>query len=266
MMETDNRIAAREEADRRNNKNNKDKENGEKLPVPYIIVVEGRDDTAAVKRAVDALTLETHGYGISAKTWKLLEEAHHKKGLLILTDPDHAGEEIRRRVTERFPEALQAFLPRRDATDGTDIGVENAAPEAIVAALRKAHAFLPRQRAGFLEKRIEAAATASTADAPGAAAEKTGIPDTAAKATSSPDEAEEPPFTKEDLWKTGLAGDAFSKEMRSFVGELLGIGYANAHTFLKRLNGMGIAHADFLRAVEKAQKEGKYMPYCGKKK
>ena len=47
-------------------------------PLPKIreiLVVEGRDDTAAIKKSVDAITIETHGYGITNKTWKLIEEA-----------------------------------------------------------------------------------------------------------------------------------------------------------------------------------------------
>ena len=32
--------------------------------IEEIIVVEGRDDTAAIRRAVDAVTIETHGFGI----------------------------------------------------------------------------------------------------------------------------------------------------------------------------------------------------------
>ena len=36
-----------------------------KLKVEIPIVVEGRSDTRAVMKAVDGLTIETHGYGIS---------------------------------------------------------------------------------------------------------------------------------------------------------------------------------------------------------
>jgi 5S rRNA maturation endonuclease (ribonuclease M5) len=77
--------------------------NFEKLKVKEVIVVEGRDDTNAVLRAVDGLTIETHGFGIKKETWKLLEKAYTEKGLIILTDPDYSGEEIRRKLTARFP-------------------------------------------------------------------------------------------------------------------------------------------------------------------
>ena len=40
--------------------------------------MEGRDDTAAVKRAVDAQTIETHGFGIKKQTWELIEKAYQE--------------------------------------------------------------------------------------------------------------------------------------------------------------------------------------------
>ncbi len=105
-----------------------------------IIVVEGRDDTAAVKRAVDAETIETHGFGISRQTWEEIEKAQKSRGLIVFTDPDHAGEEIRRRIKEKYPDVKEAFLTRDDATKNGDIGIENATPEAIKRALEKARA------------------------------------------------------------------------------------------------------------------------------
>ena len=109
------------------------------MKIKEIIVVEGRDDTAAVKRAVDAVTIETHGYGISRSTWELIEEAAEGPGIIVFTDPDHAGEQIRRRIMKKYPDAKEAFLDRTDATKKGDIGIENAEPEAIRDALVKAH-------------------------------------------------------------------------------------------------------------------------------
>lgn len=104
------------------------------------IVVEGRDDVAAVSRACDALLIATHGFGIREETWSLIDKAYREKGLIVLTDPDFAGEEIRRRIAARCPEARHAFLPRREAERQGDIGVENASPEAIALAIDKAQA------------------------------------------------------------------------------------------------------------------------------
>lgn len=113
--------------------------NTEKLKVKEVIVVEGRDDTNAVLRAVEGFTIETHGFGIKKETWELLKKAYEEKGLIILTDPDYSGEEIRRKLTARFPNSRQAFLTRSEAERKGDIGIENASPEDIQEAIRKAH-------------------------------------------------------------------------------------------------------------------------------
>ncbi len=110
------------------------------MEISEILVVEGRDDTQAVKRAVTCETIETHGFGMSEAMWAKIEKACAGPGIIVFTDPDSAGERIRRKILDRFPEAKQAFLPRAEALKKGDIGVENASPEAIREALQKAHA------------------------------------------------------------------------------------------------------------------------------
>ncbi len=109
------------------------------MMIKETIIVEGRDDTAAIHRAVSAHTIETHGFGISAQTWKLIEKAYHTTGIIVFTDPDYAGDQIRKRIMKKFPEAGQAYLDRDAAMAGTDIGIENGSPEAIRLALSKCH-------------------------------------------------------------------------------------------------------------------------------
>lgn len=102
------------------------------------IVVEGRDDEQVVSQACDALIITTHGFGISDRTWKLIDKAAAEKGLIILTDPDHAGETIRRRISQRHPGAKHAYIARDKAEAKGDIGVENASPDDVLEALMKA--------------------------------------------------------------------------------------------------------------------------------
>ena len=109
------------------------------------IVAEGRDDAAVIAQAVNAVCITTHGFGIAQETWALIDHAYHTTGIIILTDPDHAGEEIRRRIAARYPDAKHAFLPRDRAIRGDDIGVENARPEDVAAALLAAKATVRTQ-------------------------------------------------------------------------------------------------------------------------
>lgn len=117
--------------------------------IAEVIVVEGRDDQAAIKRAIDTETIATHGYGIKKSTWELIERAYNTRGIIIFTDPDFAGEEIRKRLKAKFPNAKDAYLARIDATKAGDIGIENAEPQVILEALEKAHCTKGKIKAEF---------------------------------------------------------------------------------------------------------------------
>lgn len=103
--------------------------------IKEVIVVEGKSDTAAIKRAVDADTIETNGSAIGEDVLRRIELANERRGVIIFTDPDHAGERIRKIVARRAPGCKHAFLPQEMAYYKGDIGIENASPEAIVKAL-----------------------------------------------------------------------------------------------------------------------------------
>ncbi|UNK18516.1 ribonuclease M5 [Paenibacillus sp. N3/727] len=107
--------------------------------IKEVIVVEGRDDTVAVKRAVEADTIETGGSAINSRILKRIALAQERRGIIILTDPDHAGERIRKIIDAKVPGCKHAFIPEADATRKGDIGVENASPEAIRHALERLH-------------------------------------------------------------------------------------------------------------------------------
>ena len=119
--------------------------------IKEVIVVEGRDDEQAVGRAVEASTIATHGFGIAKATWDLIEKAYNERGIIVFTDPDFAGEQIRKRVNEKFPEAKQAYLTQEEAWKNGDIGIENAKPEDIRDALSKARATAAQKNDTFCQ-------------------------------------------------------------------------------------------------------------------
>lgn len=108
--------------------------------IKEVIVVEGRDDYLAVKRAVDAEIIVTGGYALPRGTIERIKLAREKRGVIIFTDPDYAGEKIRRIISSRVKGCKHAFLPVESATKDGDIGIENARPEDIIDALAKARA------------------------------------------------------------------------------------------------------------------------------
>ena len=123
--------------------------------IKEIIVVEGRDDTSAIKRAVEADIIETHGYGISSLTIELLKKAYESRGLIIFTDPDYAGELIRKRLVSLFPKSKHAYLMQDEATKKGNIGIENASPENILKALSKVQSICEDNREFLKEDMIK---------------------------------------------------------------------------------------------------------------
>ena len=187
-----------------------------KLQIGQAIVVEGRDDVRAVQEACDALIIPTHGYGISKETWEMIDKAYSEKGIIILTDPDYAGENIRRKLSDKYPDAVHAYVDRKDATDGSDIGVENARPDEIRAALEKA-----------LEN--------------------------AGRTKPSGDKAKRSYAEMQDMVDLGLAAGEGSAERRAAVCKGLGIGYGNAAQMIKKLKGFDIDIDELKEEVSKHQ-------------
>jgi ribonuclease M5 len=113
----------------------------DRMKLKEIIVVEGKDDTTAIRRAVDADTIETNGSAISKETIEKIKLAQQKRGVIVFTDPDFPGEKIRKTISDEVPGCKHAFIEKKEAkpSSGRGIGVEHAHPEAIRAALRNAH-------------------------------------------------------------------------------------------------------------------------------
>jgi len=173
--------------------------------IKEVIVVEGKQDVQAVRRAVDAECIATGGFSLPPYILERIEQAYHKRGIIILTDPDSAGERIRKYLTQRFPEAKHAFVPKEAATANDDIGIEQATAEAIRAALEKVR---------YLEWQA----------------------------------GQE--FGQSDMLAAGLSGVPEAAVRRAEIGAILGIGYANAKTFLYRLNNYGVTRSEFEQAVQ----------------
>src|SRR5690606_2326973 len=97
--------------------------------IKEIIVVEGKDDTVSIKRAVEADTIETGGSALHKRTIERIRLAQERRGVIIFTDPDYAGERIRKLISQKVPGCKHAFITQEDACYKDDIGVENASPE-----------------------------------------------------------------------------------------------------------------------------------------
>lgn len=173
-----------------------------------VIVVEGKADTQAIKRAVQADTLETGGSAISEEIIEQIRQIQQKRGVIIFTDPDFPGEKIRKTISEKVPGCKHAFITPEEGQGKRNLGVENADPETIRRAL---------------------------ADV------KTEVPDG------------EVQIDYHRLVDAGLVGGPGSREKRTLLGKILGIGYANGAQLHKRLHLFQISEEEFERALKEVE-------------
>ena len=112
-----------------------------KRRIREVVVVEGRYDKNALKQAVDAVVVETGGFGVfrDRERLALLRRLAAERGLILLTDSDGAGFVIRNFLKGAIPRdrLKQAYIPdvygkeRRKAAPGREgkLGVEGRSEE-----------------------------------------------------------------------------------------------------------------------------------------
>lgn len=120
--------------------------------IKEAIVVEGRYDKNTLSQVVDALILETSGFGVfkDGEKLALLRALARRRGLVVLTDSDGAGFVIRNFLKGAIPpeQVKHAYIPdvrgkeRRKRTPGKEgkLGVEGMDPDTLLEALRRAGA------------------------------------------------------------------------------------------------------------------------------
>jgi len=120
-----------------------------------VLVVEGKYDKIRLSSLLDAVIVETDGFGIFKNPEKLnlIRRAAEQRGVVILTDSDQAGFKIRSYLAGSLPrhQVRHAYIPdvlgverRKDAPSKEGkLGVEGMDTEALLEALRRSGALDP---------------------------------------------------------------------------------------------------------------------------
>ena len=120
--------------------------------IKEVIVVEGRYDKNTLSQIIDAVIVETEGFGVFSDKEKLelLRRLAKKKGIIVLTDGDGAGFVIRNYLKGAIDKSLvkHAYIPdiqgkeKRKSSPSSEgkLGVEGMKPETIIEALKRAGA------------------------------------------------------------------------------------------------------------------------------
>lgn len=177
-----------------------------------VVVVEGKDDTANLKRFYEVDTYETRGSAISDEDLARIDRLNNLRGVIVFTDPDYNGERIRKIIMQAVPTAKHAFLNRGEAvpkskTKGRSLGVEHASYEDLEKALSSVMGYY--------------------------------------------DDEEVFDITASDLMRLGLTMRTDSRQRREYLGEELRIGYTNGKQLLKRLRLFGVTLAEVEAVMSK---------------
>lgn len=120
--------------------------------ISEVIVVEGKYDKNTLSQVVDAVIIETSGFGVfnNREKQQLLRTLAQKRGLIVMTDSDGAGFVIRNFIKGCVDPKLvkHAYIPdiygkerrKSSASKEGKLGVEGMSPEVILDCLRRAGA------------------------------------------------------------------------------------------------------------------------------
>ena len=179
------------------------------IKIKQAIIVEGKYDKIRLSSVVDAVIITTNGFGIYKDEEKkqLIRSLAEKNGIIILTDSDSAGFQIRSHLRSivKKGEIINVYIPdifgkerrKREPSKQGKLGVEGMEREILLAAFAKAGV---------------------TAD-------------------TSPEKGE--PITKADLMDLGLIGTDGAAQRRSELQRSLGLPeLLSANLLLEILNIM----------------------------
>lgn len=120
------------------------------IKIKEAIIVEGRYDINVIKQLVDTVVLETGGFRIfnQKERLQMIRKIAQVRGIVILTDSDGAGFQIRNFLRGAIPkeQVKHAYIPdiygkehrKRQAGKEGKLGVEGMTPEILRSALQQA--------------------------------------------------------------------------------------------------------------------------------
>lgn len=98
-----------------------------------IIVVEGKSDVAFLSQFIDAEFVITNGSAVPEETINYLKNV--KKEIIVLTDPDFPGKQIRDRLNEAIPYLRHCFIKKENSIKNGKVGVAEGNIQEILLAL-----------------------------------------------------------------------------------------------------------------------------------
>lgn len=106
-----------------------------KVTINAILVVEGTTDVAFLSTFLDTKFITTNGSEISIKTLNSIKELAKNNEIIVLTDPDFPGKQIRQKIQDFVPGVKHAFVKKELSIKKHKVGVAECQKEEVLRAL-----------------------------------------------------------------------------------------------------------------------------------
>lgn len=101
-----------------------------------VLIVEGNSDVNFLSSFLEALFFITDGYNLSERKIEFLKETSKVNKLIIMTDSDDAGENIRKRIKNEIEGTYDVFIKPNSRKNYQKCGVAEAIKEDVINALK----------------------------------------------------------------------------------------------------------------------------------
>ncbi len=107
-----------------------------KIYIDALIIVEGNSDKSRLSSFVDTDILVSNGLMSCKDDIEFIKEVSKRRKIIIFTDPDNAGEEIRKKLNSIVEEAINVYVPEGAHFNGKKHGVAECDKETLVSLLK----------------------------------------------------------------------------------------------------------------------------------
>lgn len=112
-----------------------------KTEVNALIVVEGQTDIDFLSSFISSDFYKVNGSAINDKDLNYIKLISTKKNVIVLTDPDFPGEEIRRKINQKIPNVFNAYVRKEFSIKNHKVGVAESTIDEILNSLNNIHTF-----------------------------------------------------------------------------------------------------------------------------
>ena len=102
-----------------------------------VIIVEGKSDVSFLETFIDADFVITNGSEISKETIEYIKTLKRTREIVVLTDPDFPGLQIRNRIEEQISGVKHAYVSKEKSIKKHKVGVAESTKEEVIKAFRE---------------------------------------------------------------------------------------------------------------------------------